>query len=43
MLYRDELVAARPSHSEGFIECVFKFFAEHLTILIIGRGFYFTQ
>ena len=43
MLYRDELVAARSSHSERFIERIFKFFTEHLVVLIIGRGFYFTQ
>ncbi len=43
MLDRNKFMASSPGHSEGFIKCIFKFFAEHLAILIIGRGFYFTQ
>ena len=43
MLDRNELMAPSACHSKSFIECVFEFFAEHLAILIIGRGFYFTQ
>ena len=43
MLDRNELMASSSGHSEGFIKRIFKFFAEHLAVLIIGRGLYFTQ